>query len=160
MVGEAFAALSSFKAMMDIAKGLKDLSDETTRNRVAIELQEKILAAQAAQSNLIERNRQLENELASLKSWEADKERYQLQELPPGIFVRTLKSAMAHGEPTHRLCTQCYDGGKKSILQSLGTLHGQERLKCHGCGAVIKAGIYQPPPPGSAAPTWSTRRRG
>jgi hypothetical protein len=64
MVGEAFAVVGAFKSMMDIAKGLKDISDATKRNAVAIELQEKILSAQAAQSDLVERVRELENELA------------------------------------------------------------------------------------------------
>jgi hypothetical protein len=147
MVGEAFAGLSAFKTMFDLAKGLKDINDATTRNAVAIELQEKILSAQAAQANLIERVGELERELGRLKAWEADKERYQLQEFPPGVFVRTLKPAMANGEPIHRLCTQCYDSGKKSILQNLGTHHGQEHLKCHACGSTMKVGTYQQPPP-------------
>ena len=54
MVGEAIAGLSAIKTAFDIARGLKDINDATIRNSAIIELQEKILAAQQAQSTLIE----------------------------------------------------------------------------------------------------------
>jgi len=52
MVGEVFAGLSAFKAMYDAAKALKDINDAAIRNSAVIELQEKILSAQAAQAAL------------------------------------------------------------------------------------------------------------
>ena len=54
MVAEVFVGLGSIKAAFDIAKGLKDIDDATRRNTAIIELQEKILSAQAEQSELIE----------------------------------------------------------------------------------------------------------
>jgi protein-arginine kinase activator protein McsA len=61
--------------------------------------------------------------------------------------VRVLKPSMATGEPIHRLCAKCYEDGKKSILQSIGKIHGQETLNCHNGGARTVVGVYQAPPP-------------
>jgi hypothetical protein len=63
---------------MDIAKGLKDINDATVRNAAVIELQEKILAAQAEQTALVVRVGELEKEVADLKAWDAEKQRYEL----------------------------------------------------------------------------------
>ena len=57
MVAEIYAGLSAFKAMFDMAKGLKDINDAAIRNGAVIELQEQILSAQQQQSELIERVR-------------------------------------------------------------------------------------------------------
>jgi hypothetical protein len=160
MVGEALAGLGALKTAFDMAKGLKDIDDAVRRNAAVIELQEKILSAQQAQSALAEQVGELEKEVARLKTWEAEKGRYELQTLPPGVFVRVLKQSMANGEPVHRLCAKCYEDGQKSILQSAGVNHGEETLNCHGCGAHMKVGIYQPPPPRNARPGWSSARRG
>jgi hypothetical protein len=55
MVGEAIAGLGAIKSAFDLAKGLKDINDAAVRNAAVIELQERILAAQQAQSALVER---------------------------------------------------------------------------------------------------------
>jgi uncharacterized protein YlxW (UPF0749 family) len=81
MAGEVFAGSSALKSALDIAKGLKDIADATARNAAVIELQEQILSAQAAQFTLLERISGLEKEVASLKTWEADKQRYELKDL-------------------------------------------------------------------------------
>jgi hypothetical protein len=38
MVGGVFAGVAAFKNMLDMARALKDMSDATNRNSVAIEL--------------------------------------------------------------------------------------------------------------------------
>src|SRR6267142_3086027 len=103
MVGELFAGLGAIKTAFDIAKGLKDIDDAARRNAAVIELQEKILTAQQAQSTLIERVHELEREMARLKDWEADKKRYKLAEIAPGIVALTIKEDMRSGEPFHRI---------------------------------------------------------
>jgi hypothetical protein len=67
MVAEVFAGLSAIKTAFDIAKGLKDIDDATRRNAAVIELQEKILFAQAAQLELVETIGELKNAWLSLK---------------------------------------------------------------------------------------------
>jgi hypothetical protein len=154
MVGEVLAGLSAFKSALDIAKGLKDLSDATARNAAVIELQEKILTAQAAQANLVERVRELEAEVASLKAWDADKERYELKEVAPGAVACLVKESMRGTEPAHWLCAQCYANGKKGFLQA----HHQDLQfiyhRCQQCGGEIRAPKPPPKTPGAgpAAP--------
>jgi hypothetical protein len=89
MVGEAFAGLSAFKTMFDMTKALKDIHDVTIRDRAIIDLQREILEAQAAQSELLHSVGQLKKGVAELKAWDSDKQRYELHELPPGVFVRS-----------------------------------------------------------------------
>ncbi len=60
MVAEVFAGQGALKTAFDIAKGLKDINDATVRNAAVIELQEKLLAAQAAQASLVEHIGELE----------------------------------------------------------------------------------------------------
>ena len=72
-------------------KGLKDINDAAARNAVAIDLQEKILAAQAQQAALIEHASQLEKEVAALKVWDVEKARYQLIPIADGVTVYAQK---------------------------------------------------------------------
>ncbi len=99
MVAEVFAGIGALKTAFDIAKGLKDIDDAARRNAAVIDLQEKILSAQAAQSSLIQTADDLEKEVARLKDWEADKSRYQLSELRPGLVALSLEESMKNGEP-------------------------------------------------------------
>jgi hypothetical protein len=108
-------------------------------------LQEQILAAQEAQSKLVEHLRALEKEVADLKTWEAEKQRYQLQQLPPSVFVLTLKPEIAAGEPIHSICQTCYQRGKKSILHGDEHRNGIHHLTCHECGTRLQVGHFVPP---------------
>lgn len=134
MVGEVFAGVSALKTAFDIAKGLKDIDDAARRNTAVIELQEKILSAQHAESELLETVSELKKRVAELEAWESEKQRYQLAELAPGVVCYVLKPDMRGGEPPHRLCANCYADGKKSYLQH--HVHGAfvDVFKCRRCG--------------------------
>jgi hypothetical protein len=160
-------ALSSLKAANDIAQAMIGLRDAASFQSKLIEFQAKIIeannsafAAHDERAALLQKISDLEKQVAKLEAWEAEKQRYQLQELPPGVFVRMLKPTMAGSEPIHRLCAKCYEDGTKSLLQSAGTVHGQETLNCHRCGARMVVGVYQAPPPQNARPSWVSSRRG
>lgn len=143
-VGELYAGISSFKVMMDIAKGLKDLSDATARKAAVIELQEKILSAQDAQSSLVEKVRHLETEVTAFKNWETEKQRYVLTDYGSGTFAYALKQDKANGEPFHRLCANCYAKDQKSILQFRHiTSDKRECLLCQLCGKEAYLGAAQ-----------------
>ena len=75
VAAEVYAGLGAIKTAFDIAKGLKDIDDATRRNAAVIELQEKVLSAQQAQSALIDRIGELEKEVAGFEKWDAEKER-------------------------------------------------------------------------------------
>jgi DNA polymerase IIIc chi subunit len=139
MASEIMMGLGAFKTMFDIAKGLKDASDATIRNAAVIELQEQILAAQAAQMTLIERVGHLEEQMAAVKKWDTDKERYKLKQIIPGTTAYVLKNSEANGQPVHALCANCYHNGKKSVLQSNGECSiAKHALVCPSCKSAIK----------------------
>ena len=136
-------ALGSLKIAFDIAKGMKDLNDASVRSIESIKLMEQIIAAQMAQASLIQQVRDLETEVSQFKNWEAEKERYILTDYGGGTFAYALKPEKAEGEPPHKLCANCFQQGKKSILQYTGKYGGQEGFDCHLCIKQIFLGIYR-----------------
>ncbi len=134
MVAEVYAGLTSLKVAFDLAKGLKDMDDATRRNAAVIELQEKILSAQASQSALVESVSELKKRVAELEAWDTEKQRYELSEVAPGIVCYMLKRAMRGAEPTHRLCANCYAKGHKSFLQQHLNGPRLDQFKCNACG--------------------------
>jgi hypothetical protein len=118
-------AISALKTAKDIAEAMVSLRDTATFQEKRIELQSKILDAQGSmlpaqdeRSTLIQRIRDLEQEIARLRAWDAEKQRYELQRWGEGAFARVLKQSEANGEPVHALCAACYDRGVKSIIHS------------------------------------------
>jgi hypothetical protein len=134
MVSEVFAGITSFKAMLDMAKALKDIDDATRRNAAVIDLQEKILSAQEAQSALIERIQDLEKEVADLKEWDGEKEKYELVAIAGTSFAYMPKPGAGNAEPPHWLCTKCFEDRKKSILQLKGSMSRFDVYHCASCG--------------------------
>ena len=165
-MGMALADLGAFKTMFDLAKGLKDLNDATTRNAVAIELEEKILTAQAEQSALIQQISELEAKVAQLETWDADKKRYELTEFAPGQFAYVLKPEAAAGEPTHMLCQRCYNQNQKAILQTEVRFPGRHKVTfCQNCGTDLfspeTGGRTEGHPTVKSGPgSWVNSRRG
>lgn len=135
MVGEVIGGISALKSALDLTRALKDIDDRVKLNEARMELQEKILDAQQAQSALQQKLDELESELRQLKAWDAEKKRYKLTEIKPGILAYTLKDGMENGEPAHSLCTSCYQTNAKSILVSAIWNPGRcQVLICNDCG--------------------------
>ena len=124
---------SAFKAIYDSAKALKDINDATVRNAAVIELQEKILTAQEAQSALVDRIRELEEEMRGFKTWEAEKQRYELKDLGWGTLAYMLKPAMRGAEPPHWVCANCFAKGQASIIQYINTPGRGFQYSCPAC---------------------------
>jgi hypothetical protein len=137
----AIAGLTtSFRSILEITKAMKGIHDASLIQTKVFELTREILAAQsyamdavAAQSALLERVGKLEAEKAELETWNAQKDRYQLKTLPPGVFVYSLKEGMEQGEPAHSICAKCYEHRKRSILHSSGREQDLETFTCHEC---------------------------
>lgn len=145
MITEISAGYASLKAALDIAKGLNAVADTVALNDAKIglqgaiiEAQSSLLAAQEAQTANLKRIEQLEHEIVQLKSWDADKQRYELKDTGQGTLAYSLKAGMENGEPQHWLCPICYQKGEKSILKherlATGRVH---TLNCHPCGLDI-----------------------
>jgi len=151
----AFAsAVTSLKAASDIAKALIGLRDTSAIQTKVIELQGEILAAQssalaaqAEQSALLESKRQLEKEVADLKAWDAEKQKYKLVNISAhfdgAAFVYTLKEDAGSPEPRHYLCANCFEDGRKAILQAEVRSPGRVTIfSCLRCGAEVnKTGV-------------------
>lgn len=82
-----------------------------------IDAQHQIFAANAAQTMLLERVRELEGQLARMNDWEAQKQRYKLATPFAGCMVYALQKSVSHGQPAHYLCASCFQKGQPSILQ-------------------------------------------
>ena len=138
VVAETIAGLGAVKTAFDMAKALQGIHDTAARDRAVIELQKEILVAQTAQSALVESESALKKEVADLKAWDADKQRYQLRDIGRGITAYALKEGMQNGEPEHYLCAACYQRHQKSILQPETRSPGMTKtLVCHDCGSAL-----------------------
>ena len=110
------------------AKGLKALKDmvsgEAKTQAQVSDLYDLILSAQVSamedsvkQSAMIDQIRELKKQIADMKAWDTEKQRYQLANAHASIIVYALKKSMSNGELAHYLCANCYQNGQKSILQ-------------------------------------------
>jgi Zn finger protein HypA/HybF involved in hydrogenase expression len=145
-IGSITAAVGSLRAAGEIAVGLINLKTMAEVQTKAIELNGKILAAQhelfaanAAQAAFIERIRELEKQITDMKAWETEKQRYKLASPVGGSIVYALQKSMSDGEPAHYICANCYQDGKKSILQnSFG--HSWTTFVCPVCKSEATTG--------------------
>ena len=145
MVAEIYGGITALKSIFDMAKGLKDMNDESARKSAVIDLQEKIMNVQETHSSLVRQFEEVVAENQRLKSWEQEKTRYRLETIPPGLQVYSLKPDMANGEPPHRICANCYNKGIKSPLHIKGERHGQTYWICHTCGLNEATGTFSAP---------------
>ena len=152
MIGEVSSAISGLKGILDIAKGMKALSDETKTNEIKLALQEAVLKAQralfAAQEGQIQystRIAELEQENLRLKDWSVERGRYHLTSIRGGGFAYMPKSGKECDEPAHWLCANCFSDGRKSIMQNKGMITskagttGNEMWACDACKGSFAA---------------------
>lgn len=122
------AAFTGFKTAVDIIKKLIELKAFADHQVLLADLTGAVISAQGAtlqfqaeNAALISEKTNLEKELLRLKTWEAEKQRYELKEVGRNVFAYVLKESMRGGEPIHWICTNCYNDNVKSILQDFGT---------------------------------------
>jgi hypothetical protein len=144
---------TSVRAAVEITKAMKDVNDANVIQTKTFEVTREILAAQsyaieaaAAQSALLNRVRELEEEKSKLEAWSTEKARYKLTQVGHGMTTYTLKEGMENGEPAHHLCAACYNEGHKSVMQTETRSPGRcEVLVCHHCGSdLYLSGMRQP----------------
>lgn len=130
------------KAGADIAAA----SDETKRNaqliefqRVIIQLQSSIAFIQVQNSSLLREKDDLEKQIKNFENWDGEKQRYSLVTIYSGAVAYALKESMSKGEAPHWLCTNCFDGGKKTILNTIDGARGFSMLVCPVCKAQLQS---------------------
>jgi hypothetical protein len=146
------STLGTLQSAYGTLKGIANLNEVHVIKAQIGELQAQILAAQESalraqerESALARRVDELKAKIAEFETWDREKERYELQRLPPGALVYGLKDAASATAPPHYLCANCFEQRKKSYLQSQGPSVGVEYFHCHTCGEKIRSGTPQRP---------------
>ena len=130
----------ALKAAFDVSKSALDLHDAAAIRAKVVDMQREISSAMASaitaqkdQMAMLENIRKLEKDVADLKTWEAEKQRYELVPLALNVVAYAQKKSMQGAEPPHYLCANCFSSEKKSFLQQ--TAHGShyEAFRCNGC---------------------------
>lgn len=146
MSAEIFSAFTAIKAASELVGLILKRKVDAAIQEKAIELQSAIVSAQSdllnLQSAYQERLREIEDlrkQLIDMQDWKAEAQKYELRVVGPGIFVYAIRDDQVGTGPMHWLCTQCYNEGKKSILQRgrMG-VNGWSYL-CPGCKVKIEA---------------------
>jgi ribosomal protein L29 len=135
------AAVTSLKTASDIVATFIKLKPSAEIQSKVIELNAVILSAQSSalaanseQFALLKKVSDLEKEIARIKAWEAEKQKYELHEFKSGLFAYGLKADAKGTQPNHQLCANCYEHEKKSILQKqLVTAGRMTVLLCPNC---------------------------
>jgi hypothetical protein len=140
MSQEILTLIASVKAAVDIARGMKALSDEVDSKEKAsklydaiIEIQSQALSLQAQYQELLESNKNLTNELMEVQKWNQVESSYELTKLSNGVFVYSYKVSNQNIEPAHYACPKCFQSKKKSILQPLRRIGNNTVHKCPEC---------------------------
>jgi NAD-dependent SIR2 family protein deacetylase len=148
--------VSALKGAMDITKAMIGLHDAQAVQAKVIELNAKILEAQSSaftandeRAALIDRVRQLENEVARLRAWEAEKQQYQFAEVSQGVYAYTPKEGAEAAKVFHMLCANCFQQNEPSVLQATQELRARRRVhKCPRCLAEYEMEhVPRPAPP-------------
>jgi hypothetical protein len=144
-MGSIAAAIGSLKTASDLAKAFIGVRDSTVIQGKVIELQSAILAAQssalAAQSEqftLLNKVLQLEEEVAKARAWDAEKQKYELKRIYPGIVAYALKPETGGAEPRHWLCANCFEQGRKSYLHVQNPLYAMHIYRCQLCSSKFE----------------------
>ena len=140
------ALLGTFKSIKDVAESMVALRDKHLITEKVAEINSKIIDAQqgifavnAERSELVQMVSALEKEIADLKAWNIEKERYQLVALASNVMAYQLKPTESGIEPTHLLCANCFTDGKKSFLNQNVHATSIDIFKCNRCGNELRA---------------------
>ncbi|MFZ5524970.1 MAG: hypothetical protein ACOY9D_12950 [Pseudomonadota bacterium] len=138
-------AVTGLKTAADIAIGLGKLHTMAEVQSKAIELQQVILSAQSSalsaqseQFSLVEKIRDLEKEVADIKAWETQKQRYKLVSPWSGTVVYAIQKQYSESEPPHWICTKCYEDGTKGFLSSK-EISNHLVLECSKCKSQFQS---------------------
>ena len=147
-VGVVNQTLGSLKAAADVAESAKVMDDIARVKGKVVEMLDLILSAHGAavqtQAQLLEmlqENHELKSQLNKVQQWDGIASRYRLKDFGDGTFAYELDPALTDQEPSHLLCSNCFQVQRKSILQYSHTTHTQQRLyRCNGCSNDVVLG--------------------
>ena len=138
-------AISSMSSITEIAKSLielKSISEVKAKSiellSVAVEAQERALAARKDQASMIEEIDHLKKELMRRETWDSEKERYVLQDMTVGSPACVMKKSKSRGEAPQWYCANCFSNGKASILCFHRSASGLAVYACNSCPSKIR----------------------
>lgn len=137
------SAGQAFAAMRQIISAAIDVRDATRLATLKADLLAKLVEAQTATLELVEKlaaseraKLALEARLREIEEAERHRERYLLHDVGRGAFVYRLRDGVEPAEPTHYLCQPCYDKGVKAVLEHNDSVVGPTET-CPVCTRVI-----------------------
>jgi hypothetical protein len=144
-VAEIAAAVTGIRSALDITKAMVGLRDAEAFRAKSIELQgvvlealDKAIEARESYAAQNDRIRALEAEVARLKAWDAEKQRYDLKSIGQGAVAYVLKPDERGAETPHWLCPNCFAKGQKAFLQNTGKIERARLLiGCNNCGTTV-----------------------
>jgi len=139
--------LTTITNLGKVANDIASASNEAKRNaqliefqRAIIQLQSSIASVQAQNASLLREKNDLEEQIVRSKKWENEKQRYALANILEGASVPyALKKSMSQSEPAHWLCTNCFNKGTKSVLNTREGARGFSMLACPVCKAHLQS---------------------
>jgi hypothetical protein len=146
-----------FKTARDMTTQFVEVRDAIKFGEIKTKLQAEIMAAYDAamdmrerEATLVDENATLKRRVAELEARDVHLDRYELKQLPPGVFVYALKVNVQPVEAPHYACEKCYGDGKISRLNSILVFNGIETLSCSRCNSQVKTGYSTPSRPSRA----------
>jgi ribosomal protein L29 len=140
------AATEIVKTMIGLRDSAKLIENTVKLNSEILSVQKALADAHAEQTTLLQTVRELEQEIARMKTWETEKQRYELKDLGAGAFACTIKQNAQGAGPFHAICANCYERGEKSYLQDTRDLTRMPYMiwGCPNCGSKIVIGQWPP----------------
>lgn len=145
MYAEIASVFTSVNALSTLLRSAQSLGNYNEIVAAVSEVNTKLIQAQTGALAGLEKQQvqssriaELEKEIASLKAWEAEAQRYELAAVAPNVFAYQLKESMRKEEPAHWICSKCFQDAKKGYLNL--TREGQitSTLTCVSCGATYQ----------------------
>ena len=146
--------LATLQSAYGLAKNIADLEEAHAVKIQIGELlaqilsaQESAIRAQESETALTRQVHELEQHIAQMETWDAEKQRYQLTDFGAGTFAYALKPGMENDEPPHRACANCFKKGHISVLQfRLHDYMSQDLYDCPSCKNEFQFGVPKDPP--------------
>jgi hypothetical protein len=129
--------VASLRAAAEITKSIKESDPGEFRSKL-FELSREIMSAASCALAVQSKHRELEEEISRLKTWNAEKYRYELQSVGPGATAYVLKESMRGIEPMHWLCADCFQTGKRRFLNETHSDLHFLYYKCGECNYKIR----------------------
>jgi hypothetical protein len=144
MTVDPLSAISGLAALAKTVGDIANSNDSAQRNALLIEFQKALIqtqgitaSEQVKNASLVARIQDLEHEIARLRDWGAERERYELKEVAAGLFARIDRGYEGNFQSAHKYCATCFEQGIKSPLQQQPIEIGRKlSLSCYRCNST------------------------